>query len=85
MARTIEQTVTFPQSPERLYRIYLSAREHAAACGWGRARITPRIGGGRLEMIHANVPDPYVKSIAGGWRLYYWKPWKAYLKKTRRR
>ncbi len=133
MARTIEQTVAFPASPERLYRIYLSAREHAAACGWGRARITPRIGGGmalaphisgkflqlvpgrmivqtwrgadrkksepdsvlilsfgrarggaRLEMIHANVPNVHATSIAGGWRSYYWKPWKAYLKKSRR-
>ncbi len=45
MPRTIEQVVTFPAPPERLYRIYLSAPEHAAACGWGRARITPRAGG----------------------------------------
>lgn len=42
-------------------------------------------GGARVEMTHANVPNVHATSIAGGWRSYYWKPWNAYIKKTRRR
>lgn len=45
MAKTLEQAPVFRARPERLYRIYLSSREHAAACGWGRARIAARVGG----------------------------------------
>lgn len=45
----------------------------------------PRRGGARLEMIHTNVPDANAKSITGGWRAYYWKPWKTYLSKRPRR
>ncbi len=134
MARTIQQTVTFSASPERLYRIYLNPREHAAACGWGRARIAAKAGGRmalaphisgrflalvpgrlivqtwrganwrtseldsvliltfhrvrggcRMEMVHANVPDPHARSITSGWRTYYWTPWKAYLRTRGRR
>ena len=33
MPKTIEQAITFRVPPERLYRLYLNAREHAAACG----------------------------------------------------
>ena len=33
MPKTIEQAITFRVPPERLYRLYLDAREHAAACG----------------------------------------------------
>ena len=31
MPRTIEQVVTFRTTPERLYRLYLSPRQHTAA------------------------------------------------------
>lgn len=34
-----------------------------------------------INMVHANVPDVHLKSIADGWKAYYWKPWQAYLKK----
>ncbi len=48
--------------------------------------LSPARGGSRLEMVHTNVPDASAKSITGGWRTHYWKPWKAYLaKKARRR
>ncbi len=33
-----------------------------------------------LTMVHANVPDAESKSIADGWKEFYWKPWKEYLK-----
>ena len=38
-------------------------------------------GGGRVDMVHANVPDSAYGSIKDGWNTHYWRPWKAYLKK----
>ncbi len=77
MPKTIEQAITFRVPPERLYRLYLNAREHAAACGgWGKAKINPRAGG-RMEMA------PYIKGkflllvpgrmIVQTWRGADWK------------
>ena len=40
--------------------------------------------GARVSMVHANVPDAHAASIARGWVTYYWKPWKAHLRKTSR-
>ena len=37
--------------------------------------------GGRIDMIHANVPDRHAASISDGWRNFYWKPWREYLKR----
>ena len=55
MAKTIQQVITFPAPPERLYRTYLSAREHEDACGgWGKAQIDARVGG-RMAMA------PYIR------------------------
>ncbi len=42
-------------------------------------------GGGRISMVHANVPDAHAASISRGWGTYYWKPWKAYLRKLKAR
>jgi len=39
-------------------------------------------GGGRITMTHVNVPDANAASINRGWRDYYWKPWKAYLRRS---
>ncbi|HYR40250.1 MAG TPA: SRPBCC domain-containing protein [Methylomirabilota bacterium] len=39
-------------------------------------------GGGRVSMTHVNVPDANAASITRGWRDYYWKPWKAYLRRN---
>ena len=41
-------------------------------------------GGGRVTMIHANVPDAHVASITRGWTEYYWDRWKAYLRRSSR-
>jgi activator of HSP90 ATPase len=41
--------------------------------------------GGRVTMIHANVPDANAASIERGWHQYYWRPWKAYLRRQSRR
>ncbi len=35
--------------------------------------------GGRLTMVHANIPDEHYAGIKAGWTTYYWKPWKRYL------
>ncbi len=42
--KTIEQTVTFPVRPEKLYDIYLDPRKHAAAID-STASISRRVGG----------------------------------------
>lgn len=42
----------------------------------GRART-------RVEIVHVNVPDHDFAGACQGWGLYYWGPWREYLK-TRR-
>jgi activator of HSP90 ATPase len=41
-------------------------------------------GGSRVAMVHMNVPDAHAASINRGWNEYYWKPWKAYLRRESR-
>ena len=41
----------------------------------------PAAGGGRIDLIHANVPDRDYPHIKRGWNTYYWKRWKAYLRR----
>ncbi len=38
-------------------------------------------GGGRVDMVHANLPDSGYRSVKAGWNTHYWTPWKAYLRK----
>jgi activator of HSP90 ATPase len=38
-------------------------------------------GGGKVDLVHAGVPQHDHKGVTQGWPKYYWKPWKAYLKK----
>jgi len=40
-------------------------------------------GGGRITLVHANVPDRFHAGIKRGWNAYYWSRWKAYLKPTK--
>jgi activator of HSP90 ATPase len=40
--------------------------------------------GARVSLVHANVPDAHAASINRGWATYYWKPWKAYLRRGSR-
>jgi len=37
--------------------------------------------GARVNMVHSNVPEYDYKGVKEGWPKYYWRPWKAYLKK----
>jgi activator of HSP90 ATPase len=36
--------------------------------------------GGRVDLVHAGVPDHDHQGVTKGWPQYYWNPWKAYLK-----
>ena len=77
MPRTIQQSITLPAPPERLYRIYLRVREHEAACGgWGKAKIRPRVGG-RMEMA-PHIKGKFLVLVPGRmivqtWRGSNWK------------
>jgi activator of HSP90 ATPase len=37
-------------------------------------------GGGKVDLVHAGVPQHDHKGVTKGWPQYYWVPWKAYLK-----
>lgn len=130
MARTITQTVTLPAPPERLFDIYMTSREHAAAIG-STATVSRKVGGrftafdgwlqgrtlavvpkrlivqawrgadwkkseldsilvlsfekagrgGRIALVHANVPERHAAGIRKGWHEYYWKHWREYLRR----
>jgi activator of HSP90 ATPase len=38
-------------------------------------------GGGRVDLVHVGVPQHDHKGVTNGWPKYYWKPWKAYLRR----
>ena len=77
MSKTIEQTLTFRARPERLYRLYLSTREHAKACGgWGTSRIQARVGGRMVMAPH--ITGKFLLLVHGTlivqtWRGSNWK------------
>ncbi|HEY5175806.1 MAG TPA: SRPBCC domain-containing protein [Terriglobales bacterium] len=35
--------------------------------------------GGRVDLVHVNVPEHDHQGVTQGWETYYWKPWRAYL------
>jgi activator of HSP90 ATPase len=37
--------------------------------------------GGRIELIHVNVPEYDYNDVNDGWEKYYWQPWREYLRK----
>ena len=43
----------------------------------------PEGEGARLIVTHANVPDDQAAELKKGWTDYYWKPWKAWIKKNK--
>jgi activator of HSP90 ATPase len=44
-------------------------------------RFTPKGRQGRIELVHVNVPDHDYRGVNNGWKQYYWKPWRKYLKR----
>jgi activator of HSP90 ATPase len=45
--------------------------------------FVPAGNGARIEMAHVNVPKQDHKGVSEGWPKYYWKPLRAYLKKSK--
>lgn len=134
MAKTIQQSVKFSASPERLFTIYVNSKQHGAATH-STASVSRKVGGkftafnealvgkmlaivpnrmivqswrgsdwkksepdsililtfskasrgARLGLVHANIPDRHYAGIRRGWTKYYWNPWRAYLRKAKRR
>lgn len=41
--------------------------------------------GGRVDLAHVNTPARHQAGIRRGWPKHYWRPWRAYLKRARRR
>ena len=37
-------------------------------------------GTGRIDLVHVGVPAHDHDGVVKGWRTYYWRPWRAYLK-----
>ena len=35
--------------------------------------------GGRIELVHVNVPDHDYDGVNEGWEEFYWMPWRRYL------
>lgn len=40
-------------------------------------------GGGRIALVHANVPDKWHALIKRGWHTHYWNRWRVYLRRKR--
>jgi uncharacterized protein YndB with AHSA1/START domain len=43
----------------------------------------PEGRGTRIELVHVNVADHDVAGVSEGWQVYYWAPWREYLKKRK--
>ncbi|MCI0401366.1 MAG: SRPBCC domain-containing protein [Gammaproteobacteria bacterium] len=35
--------------------------------------------GGRIDLVHLDVPDHDIEGVTQGWEKYYWEPWRKYL------
>ena len=44
-------------------------------------RFTPRGRRGRIDLVHVNVPAHDYHGVNNGWKQYYWRPWRRYLKR----
>lgn len=36
--------------------------------------------GGRIELVHVNVPARHAPGVRRGWAEFYWRPWRALLR-----
>lgn len=37
--------------------------------------------GGRIELVHVNVPDHDHDGVNEGWQKFYWTPWRSYIER----
>ncbi len=43
------------------------------------------LGGGQINLVHANLPENVSQTINRGWHKHYWKPWRVYIKENYRK
>ena len=41
--------------------------------------FTPLDEGGRIDLVHLDVPSHDYQGVVDGWEAYYWTPWRRYL------
>lgn len=41
--------------------------------------FVPEGRGGRIDLIHLDVPDVDFQGVTEGWEKFYWTPWRKYL------
>ena len=59
--------------------------------GWNKSdldstlilRFTPSGANGRIDLTHVNVPDHDYRGVNNGWKKYYWRPWRRYLRRMK--
>jgi activator of HSP90 ATPase len=44
--------------------------------------FVPEGSGGRIDLIHLDVPEVDFRGVTEGWEKYYWTPWKRYLTRS---
>jgi uncharacterized protein YndB with AHSA1/START domain len=40
-------------------------------------------GGGRIDLVHLDVPEHDYQGVTDGWHKHYWAPWRTYLELRR--
>jgi activator of HSP90 ATPase len=41
----------------------------------------PGAGGGRIDLVHVDVPEQDYQGVTQGWEQFYWTPWRRYLER----
>ena len=41
--------------------------------------FVPEGGGGRIDLVHIDVPAQDHEGVTQGWETHYWEPWRRYL------
>jgi hypothetical protein len=41
--------------------------------------FAPDGDGGRIDLVHLDVPECDYQGVTEGWEKFYWTPWRAYL------
>lgn len=42
-------------------------------------RLSKTKTGGRVDLVHVNVPENDHQGVTDGWEHYYWQPWREHL------
>ena len=90
MRNVIRQSAVLPASAEKLFEMYINSPTHQALTG-APVEIGDKRGstlilsfasegdGGRIDLVHLDVPDQDYEGVNQGWDKYYWTPWRTYL------